>query len=454
MLAQGDRVVVAVSGGPDSMALLHVLRILGREERWQVHAAHLHHALRGADADADLALVEAYAKQAGVPFQVERLAPGDLDGPGVEARARERRYAFLRRVAAEVGAARIATGHTLDDQAETVILRLLRGSGPRGLAGILPTRRDGVIRPLILARRQEALAYLERAGVAFREDATNRDPRFLRNRVRLELLPLLEALAPRSTEHLARLADRLRVDEAYLSGEARLAGKPWLDAGAAGAGRDAPDLAAFAKLPEAIRTRVLLSLLAGAGLEAERVSAAVARLEDHLGPDSAPGGIDLGDGLRLAWDDSGLRVGRPDVPAGADRLLPVPGVLSLWDGRSLGATVLEADAPLPDAAGGALFDLDTLGEPLRVRSRRPGDRMRPRGFGRWRKLKDVLIDAGVPRAERDCVPIVVAGDEIIWAAGLRASERGKPTAATCRRLFLTLRGPLPGSDVASPDRNP
>jgi tRNA(Ile)-lysidine synthase len=458
MLARGDRVLVAVSGGPDSMALLHALRLLAREEGWEVQAAHLHHALRGADADLDLALVRAYAEGTGVPLHVERLAPESLQGPGFETRARARRYAFLRRVAVEVGALRIATGHTLDDQAETVLLRLLRGSGPRGVRGIQPRRRDGVIRPLILARRRDVIDYLGRAGVAHREDPTNRDPRYLRNRVRHELLPLLEGLAPRTTEHLARLADRLRADESYLDGEARRLGKPWLEAaarGETGAAGGGPDLAGFAKLPEAVRVRVLLLLLKGAGVPADRVSDAVARVEEHLAPGAPPGGIDLGGGLRLRWDAGGLRVSGVAAAwdAGEAVRLAAPGTARLGDGRHIEATVHPGGAPAEPARDEpdlALFDLDDLLGPegegsLSVRARRPGDRMRPRGFGHWRKLKDVLIDARVPRDERGRVPIVLAGDEIVWAAGVRASERGRPTSETRRWLRLALLDPARAS---------
>ncbi|MFQ5458638.1 MAG: tRNA lysidine(34) synthetase TilS, partial [Myxococcota bacterium] len=472
LLERGDRVVVAVSGGPDSMALAHALCVMAPEGGWEVHAAHLHHGLRGRAADEDLALVEAWAAREKVPLTVERLGPDALAGPGVEARARTLRYEFLRRVAAQAGAARIATGHTMDDQAETVLLRLLRGSGTRGLAGIQPKRPDGVIRPLLLAMRAEVLTYLAGAGVAYGDDETNTDPRFLRNRVRHEVLPLLRSLSPRITERLASLAERMRADEAYLAAETGRLGTPWLEkdrGGAAGAGNAPPaaDREQLLKLPEAIRSRVLLALLAEAGAPPDRLADVIDRIEAHLAPEVAPGSLDLGGDLQVRWDSRGLTVAPAagGASGAAERGLTVPGLTPLPGGRAIRATILDdaageggdtagagtralfdearVSAEGPKAAGEAdparaSFDLDALALPLRVRTRRAGDRMRPRGFDHRRKLKDVLIDAGVPRDARDGVPLVLDGEEIIWAAGVRASERGRPAAGTARRLLLAL----------------
>ncbi len=455
LLERGERVVVGVSGGPDSMALLHALRVMSRETGWRVHGAHLHHGLRGTAADRDLALVKAYAEGEGVPLTIERLAPESLDGPGVEARGRMLRYAFLHRVAERTGAERIATGHTMDDQAETVLLRLLRGSGTRGLAGIQPRRDDGVIRPLLLARRRSVIAFLKGAGIAYGEDETNRDARFLRNRVRHEVLPLLRTLSPRITERLASMADRLRADEAYLAAETNRVGRAWLDEGhATGPRRIAGgEREQLSKLPEALRSRVLMALLADAGAEPDRLADAIECIEAHLAPGATPGTVDLGGNLRVRWGAQGVFVERGARRDTGDAAQPlaVPGTTTLPDGRAIRATILSGageqrvspETPVAGGAAGkaqALFDLADLTLPLAVRTRLPGDRMRPRGFGHWRKLKDVLIDARVPQAERDRVPLVVMGEEILWAAGVRASERGRPGPGPARRLFLELLG--------------
>ncbi len=450
LLERGDRVVVAVSGGPDSMALLHALTLLGREQRWRLHAAHLHHGLRGTEADADLDLVKRRCEETGVPLSVEFLAADRIRGAGMEARARRLRYAFLHRVAGQIGAARMATGHTRDDQAETVLLRLLRGSGPRGLVGIQPRREDGVVRPLILVSRAEVLRFLEGAGLAYREDRSNEDPAFLRNRVRHEVLPLLRRLSPRIGEHLASLADILGADEAFLDAEACRIAAPWLSEGGTG-GDEAriPDRESLAKLPEALRSRVLLRLLEHTGVPREGISDAIEKITEHLALGAAPGGLDLPGGRRVSWDARGVCAGLPATEATGpfDRPLEVPGWTALPDGRAIRARIVEsigigAEGPaLEGASPSAMFDERAVSGPLRVRSRRPGDRFRPRGFGLRRKLQDVLTDARVPRAQRDRIPLVVRGEEILWVAGIRASEFGRPSRTTRRCLLLEL---LPG----------
>jgi len=219
LLAPGDRVLVALSGGPDSTALLAALAALRDAGRLlEVRALHVDHGLRAGSAE-DGSFCEAVCLRLRVPLEraAVRVAPGN-----VQAQARRARYGALREAAARVGATRIATGHTRTDQAETVILRLLRGAGARGLAGI-PPRRGPFVRPLIDRSRGEVLAYLAGAGLPFLEDPTNATPRFLRNRVRRELVPLLERLNPSLERALSRTADLLREDERALEARARAA---------------------------------------------------------------------------------------------------------------------------------------------------------------------------------------------------------------------------------------
>ncbi len=451
MLDPGDLVVVAVSGGSDSVALLYALRILGREQGLKLHAAHLNHGIRGQEADADEALVRDLAERAGVHLSVERLEGESLlRGAGLEARARRARYEFLHRVATRLGAGKIATGHTRDDQAETVLLRLLRGSGSRGLAGILPLRSDGVVRPLIFASREKVLAFLQTAGLAFREDRTNADLRFLRNRVRHEVLPLLRAIAPRVDERLARLADALRADAGFLDAETdRVLGERggW-QRRVRGEGRELlMDRAFLRMLPEALRRRTILRVLAEMGAPSDRAAAAVAAIEEHLAGDFRdgvrPGGIDLRGGGRIAWESSGLRAGSSRIEASPfDLPLLLPGETRIPDGSAL---CLEIVAGSSDAVVfgpkrrnlcTAVFDADAIRGPLRVRSWRAGDRFRPRGFGHRRKVQDLLTEGRIPREVRNGVPLVVMEDEILWVAGIRESEVGAPTQGTARLLIL------------------
>jgi tRNA(Ile)-lysidine synthase len=222
MLEAGERVLVAVSGGPDSTGLLLALSALRGKLGIELVAAHVNHRLRGADADADEACAAANAAALGVPFVRSELPPGLRTGGNLEARARTLRYAALRALAAEHGCVRIATGHTRDDQAETVLMRLMRGSGGRGLGAIRPCRADGVIRPLIDCRRAAVAAAVRDVGLRVRLDASNRDPRFLRTQVRERVLPLLAELNPSIADACANLASAARAERAIV--------RAWADA--------------------------------------------------------------------------------------------------------------------------------------------------------------------------------------------------------------------------------
>ncbi len=264
MLAGGERVVVAVSAGPDSTALLSVLAALRDDLRLELHAAHLNHGLRS-DAGFDAAAAARLAEALGCPYHEateDVAASAARERRSIEDAGREARYRFFVDVAARIRATVIATGHTLDDQAETVLMRLLRGSGPRGLAGIPPVRPHGtlrVIRPLIDTPRGEIAAYLARRGLDAREDATNRDLAALRNRVRLVLLPILEGYNPDVRRALARLANVMREEADALDAlsaepiDAVLSGVP--GGGTFTSVRIAPE--AFGRLPVALQRRAL-----------------------------------------------------------------------------------------------------------------------------------------------------------------------------------------------------
>ena len=386
LLGPADRVVVALSGGPDSTALLASLcelRALG--EVGEVLAVHVDHQLRpesGADAEASAEL----CRRLGVPVAIARVR---VAAGNVQASARAARYRALREEAKRWGATRIATGHTQDDQAETVILRLIRGSGARGLAGI-PPRRGPLVRPLIDRSRPEVLAYLRARGLAFVEDPTNATPRYLRNRVRNEVFPALRALSPRAGRSIARAADLLRSDERALSKRAA--------AVVAGARAEAR---ALRSEPVAVRRRAVRLLWRSTsgsrrGLSSAHVEA-VLRLLRRAGPGRAtlPGGFEA----RCAYGVLEVRPAVAAAPALAPPVeIPGPGRYRLPGG---GRLEVEAEAG------------SSVPWPLWLRRRRPGDRFRPAGGRGSKKLKAWLIDRKVPREERDRLLVVADGGSTV-----------------------------------------
>ncbi|HVP67834.1 MAG TPA: tRNA lysidine(34) synthetase TilS [Anaeromyxobacteraceae bacterium] len=390
--------LVALSGGPDSTALVACLSALARAGAIaRVAAVHVDHQLRpggAAEADACAAVCDGL----GVPLGRCRvtLAPGN-----VQAAARRARYRALRAEAARGGFTRIATGHTASDQAETVILRLLRGAGARGIAAI-PPRRGLVVRPLIDRSRDEVLAYLRDRAVGFLEDPTNATPRYLRNRVRAEVMPVLRALSPGAERALGRSADLLRADERALAARARPL---------AGTGR--AEVARLLEEPRAVRRRVVRELWRSAAgtrrhLEARHVEA-VLRLLSR----GRPGRATLPRGLEARCAYGALEIRRAPQPS--------PGV-----------PAVELPGPGRYAVPGGLLEVDvepggTVAWPLWLRSRRAGDRFRPAGAPGSKKLKAWLIDRKVPREERDRL-LVVADSRgrviAIPALGARSESSG------------------------------
>jgi tRNA(Ile)-lysidine synthase len=456
-LASGDRLVVAVSGGVDSMVLLALLLALERRLRLRLYVAHVHHGLRGRAADRDAALVIATAARHGLGVTLCRLDPRERPrGVSLEMWARAARYRCLESVADRVRAVGIATAHTMNDQAETVLLNLLRGTGPRGLAGI-PAIRHRILRPLLAVTRPEVEAYAAARGVPCRPDASNASPAFRRNRVRHRLLPQLAAeYNPRLVESLAGLAGQLREDEDALAAQAdALAAR----AVSAQAGLLALDRSCLREAPPALRRRVFQAAAARAGGGevglTRRHLAALARLLQAAGTVGLPGGLQAqtrGGQLWLGRGDRLARARAPGAPRAEAGAAPAPlhlqpGVWAPWaplGGRLRLRRIPERHVPTPARdRWRAVLSPDVLHGPLLVRAWRPGDRFRPLGLAGRKKLQDFFVDAKVPRAERARVPLVLAGDRIAWVVGHRIAEefrwRGRGPACLAEVTFAVSR---------------
>ena len=443
MLRGGERVLAAVSGGPDSIALLDVLDELRGPLGLVVIVAHVHHGLR-AEADADADFVRGVGARRGLPVHMERVTvTGGPPWDGPEAESRRARHATLQRVARATGASRIATGHTADDQAETVLMRLLQGAGPRGLGGIPPVR-GWLISPLIETRRDDILAHLRARGLRFVDDASNRDVRFLRNRIRHDLLPFLTELTGASmVEPLCRSAAAARAVVADLEIRARAELERLATREPAGFTFEASALAGGSV---ELGAEILRQAAAAQGQTRPLRGPAQRAVRALLGGTPRRRIARLGD---LVVERSGrrLRVGPAALPALSSRTWALPGDLDLPEiGRRLTATLVPRgrDYVVPREPGRVAFDADALPPMLTIRGRRRGDVFAPFGAptsgpAAVRRLKSFLIDAGVPRWQRARTPLVEARGEIIWVAGVRRSRSAPVTAATARVLELTLR---------------
>jgi tRNA(Ile)-lysidine synthase len=424
----GERVLAALSGGPDSVALLDALLLLAPRHGFAVTAAHLDHGLRDGSADDASFCVELSARL-GVALVCGRAdvrSRARREGRGVEAAAREERYAFLRRVGKDVGATRIALAHTRDDQAETLLMRLLRGAGRSGLSAM--RLRSGCLwRPLLGVPRAQVLEHLALRGLDHREDPTNRDPAHLRNRVRHELLPLIEArFNPSVRAALARLAGLL-ADETRLidSAARRRLGRIVVEHGALRV-----EIERLNALPPALRRAALRHVLRRAG-GLRGVSARHVEELLQLAAAPAPSGrrLALPGGREASFSFGVLRVApaRPAPRPFAYRL-PVPGRVELPGGLALAAQ--PCDGALTSNGTTAVVALPAEG--LEVRTRRPGDRILERG--REISLRRYLMAARVPAEERAALPLVAAGRRVLWLPGLAAET--PPAGAPLVRLEL------------------
>ena len=446
MVSPGDRVVVAVSGGPDSVCLLRVLMALAPDRGLSLHIAHLDHRFRGPESAAEARFVERLARDLGVPATIDsRDVPAYCAERGLsdQAGAREVRYAFLREVAQAEHASRIALGHTANDQAETLLMRLIRGAGTAGLSAIPPTR-ENIIRPIITATRDEVLEYLRGLNQGFATDPSNEKPLYTRNRIRRDVLPLLATFNPRIVEMLAAEADMLRDEDAALEAmlEDAMARTVRLESGRVHITRDG-----FNGLLPAVRRRILRkAVVSAAGNEAAELSSvrtdeAVAFMEEA----QTGRGMDLPCGLVLAREYDDLIIRQRGEAHEYCTAVTVPGRTAVPE-AGMFVEALLAEEPFSieqddeNNLWQAQFDYAKIALPLYLRNRREGDRFCPAGMhGRSKKLQDYFTDGKVPKSARDAVPLLTTGQDLLWVVGMRTDDRFLPGPDTKQVLVVTVR---------------
>ncbi|MDR0310769.1 MAG: tRNA lysidine(34) synthetase TilS [Acidobacteriota bacterium] len=427
MIRRGEHVVVAASGGADSTALLLCLKTFAREMELTLTAAHLNHCIRGAEGDADAVFTRRLCETLEIPCVTETIdvkkQAGD-SGENLEACARRARYAFLRRAAQKVGAQKIAVGHNRNDQAETAIFRLLRGSGLEGLSAIRPVLGDEIARPLIDCSRELIRGYLKDKAVRWREDSTNAELHYARNRIRLELIPYLEKnFNPRLIDALARETGIARETWDFIEAQARAALANLCAETEEGISLD---ISGLLNLHPALQKQVLrLGLKEGFGSTRNIGAAHIENLlslckkQTGSGETPIPGG---GRGIRR-FGRLLLQKHPPEQAAGYSYSLSVPGEIYIPEIRALFRfTVIRRDAEIKTESENrrqALLELAALPERLTIRSRKPGDRHGGKERG---KVKKMLIGAKIPPERRAFLPMLAIGGGVIWIPGFRPAR--------------------------------
>jgi tRNA(Ile)-lysidine synthase len=450
MFRAGDAVVVAVSGGPDSVALLHLLCELREARPLQFSVAHFDHGLRGRESAEDAIFVGNLAEELGLPFHPGRgnaLALKEKEGLSLEEACRELRYKFLREAAEKTRARRVALGHTADDQAEEFLLRLIRGSGARGLSG-MPFIREGIfVRPLLEASRADILSYLTANKFSFRIDSSNDARGFLRNRIRHDLLPMLESnFNPRIRRILLQTASILREDEALL---ASMAEEAWTDLAKLEERPEGQvtvlDLKRYQEIPRPIQMRVMQKGLELSGTRLKDIGfrhlESIQSLAMRDGPYrriSLPGEVTV---ERIYQE---LRFSRKKIDKmPKDFLYEINGVGRYFlpeIGQSVSLEIMEGLGPSlhENSHSVSYFDYGRILFPLVVRNFRPGDRFYPDGMDGSQKVKDYFINKKIPQPLRSKIPIIEQGGQIIGIPGWRVDERFKVTEKTEQILRVSL----------------
>ncbi|MFH1075130.1 MAG: tRNA lysidine(34) synthetase TilS [Candidatus Firestonebacteria bacterium] len=433
LLKKGDTVLTALSGGPDSTALLFVLQEIKSKYDLKIFAVHVNYRLRGAESEKDEIFTRKICSKLNIPVAVYSFKTGEIIGKrSLQDFARELRYKVFLEEAEKTGADKIAVAHNKNDRVETVLMRFLRGSHTAGLSG-MPVKRKitgniELIRPLFDIKRKEIEAYLKGKNIKARTDKSNLKTDYLRNKIRLKLLPLLKKeYNPKIEDNLLRLSVRSSLDESYLSGKAkkniRKKNKEYFVLSGV-----------FEKAPPALRYRILRELIRSArgnlrGVENKHLSEVIKGKKNV----SFPGGLQL-----LRSCGKLIAVDRKNKKKLNIIRLKVPGLTYFGNYEVTAAT--KSRVKYFGGRNNAYFDADKVNFPLSMRARKEGDRFVPFGMKSFKKLQDYMVDEKIPKYRRAAIPLVTDGKgNILWVAGYRADERFKVEPKTKRVLHLRIR---------------
>jgi len=445
MLASGDVVLVGVSGGPDSIALLHILYLLKEEYRLTLFVVHVNHMFRGEQARREAQYVAELAQEWGLGYRVlERDIPRLIHEQGLSPQdaGHQVRKKIFQEIGQEIGAQKLALGHHAEDRAETVLLHLIQGTGPEGLAGMPPVS-DWIIRPLAQSYKEEIIDYCRSNNLNFFLDPSNTKPVYLRNKIRLKLLPYLkEEFNPQMVESLVRLEDIVVEENRYLEEQSHTALENVLTQ--AEKGKIIISTEKLAQQNIALQRRVIRKIYnllrpEEQGLSFTHVRQVLVLTEENKGTKK----INLPQGIiaqksydRLEFWDTELKAF--SGPESFHLRWDIPGSLRLPNNMTLTAGYTDLRPETVKGFFRVVLDGEKITPPLTVRTRKPGDRIQPLGMAGTKKLKDIFIDLKIAREERDSVPLVCDGEEIIWLPGITINDKYKIGSHTKCYLQLEL----------------
>ncbi|MGE5398489.1 MAG: tRNA lysidine(34) synthetase TilS [Chitinophagales bacterium] len=436
MILPGESVVVGVSGGPDSVALLHFLLQLKKQGNYEVFAAHLNHGLRE-EALLDQELVEGLCRKWDVPFRMDKSNIKEIartSGQSIEQVGREVRYRFLHQTAEEFGAVKIAVAHHRQDQAETLLMRLIQGTGPRGLQAMLP-RRSQIIRPFLCLDRNEIDKYLKENHIDYRIDSSNFDKNYLRNRIRLDLLPLLEErFNPRIVDGLCRLADLAAEENLYWESEIEKVINQVANSNSSTVNVNIDKLKS---LHPVLGYRLIQKVLYKSG--AERLSHNdLDRVMKLTGTAASGRRVKVSGGLLVTRSFNNLEIGQPRTQPDFCYQLQIPGEVYVAEMSAVIKTRIVKEIQTP-GKNIVYLDWDQVQKPLYIRSRRTGDHLNPVGMTGSKKVKDILIEARVPASQRGGIGILASDSEIYWVVGIKLDGHALVTSRTTESLEVSVR---------------
>lgn len=442
MITSGDKVLVAVSGGADSLALLHLLAELQTKLGLELHIAHLNHLIRKGDSEIDMRFVQAIAQKLKIPISVESFDVQSFakeEKIGLEEAARRVRYAFYDRVANQVGAKKIAVGHTADDNVETFLMRILRGAGLKGLTGI-PAKRGKIIRPLIKIWRKEIELYIGGLKLVPRRDYTNSEAKFMRNRVRLKLIPQLKIYNLNIKEIILQTILLLTEDRNYLENKAEEAlAEVYLNGGESEIKLSIRLLQEWEPPIQGHLLRKAIERVKGNLLDLtfQHVQAILEKLESKERWE-----LHLPSNIFVSGYRGELTISRQRPVEGERKKffyqLTIPGEVTIPEVKQVLRASFAAKEEVSADPQTAYVDYGLLGKNIIVRSKSEGDKFIPLGMKGSKKLQDFFVDEKIPAELREQIPIVESAGRIVWVGGQRIDDRAKVTGKTKQIVKLEL----------------